>query len=471
MSEFDPYHRWLGIAPGVRPPNHYALLGIPEFEEDLEVIASAADRQMSHVRSFQSGVHAVHSQQLLNELAAARVCLLQPERKQQYDERLRQDRSRGTGVKTTDSTPPRSRASATSGQAIDGAGGSRDQLTNQDSQPAFPTFQPSRPGSSIASTRSRPSLLGWVLGGVGLAAVAISIIIWQVAAAVAPKGALVIRVAATDLKRVTVDVGGNSQSLDAQGEVAVDLPAGHYQVRVQAPAHEPFLAKLEVTASKSQVVRAVLRPIARVTITCPGDRAQDLVLTFDGETHSIPPSGSLVLACDVGEHLVKASQGEWSFERSVVVTANQNRLVAIPGRGEQRLHGTWIGKVEIDSDAMNAKLREFEANPLQKLLFQGISASLASGKLELGFLEHGEFSVDLQMGPLSTKATGNWRVVESSPTGVTVELQPKTGPSDTRRLLFIDDDTFTTDLPGEARSLGRFRCERLRSAAATPDSE
>lgn len=87
---FDPYHKWLGIAPSQQPPHHYRLLGIELFEDDAEVIAAAADRQMAHVRTFQSGPHAAWSQRILNELAAARLCLLDPVRKREYDAKLRQ---------------------------------------------------------------------------------------------------------------------------------------------------------------------------------------------------------------------------------------------------------------------------------------------------------------------------------------------------------------------------------------------
>jgi hypothetical protein len=86
---FDPYHKWLGIAPQQQPPHYYRLLGIDVFEEDPDVIAAAADRQMAHVRSYQSGRHAEASRRLLNELAAARICLLSPKKKQVYDAALR----------------------------------------------------------------------------------------------------------------------------------------------------------------------------------------------------------------------------------------------------------------------------------------------------------------------------------------------------------------------------------------------
>ena len=90
MSDsFNGYHVWLGIPPNEQPPNHYRLLGIAAFETDLDVIDHAADRQMAHVRTFQSGRNAALSQQFLNELASARVCLLNPQRKGDYDEQLR----------------------------------------------------------------------------------------------------------------------------------------------------------------------------------------------------------------------------------------------------------------------------------------------------------------------------------------------------------------------------------------------
>ena len=90
MAGFDPYRKWLGIPPEEQPPNHYRLLGIGLFESDPDVISNASDRQMFHVRTFQSGAYAEIAQFILNELSAARVCLLDPQRKAEYDHWLRQ---------------------------------------------------------------------------------------------------------------------------------------------------------------------------------------------------------------------------------------------------------------------------------------------------------------------------------------------------------------------------------------------
>lgn len=88
-SVFDAYHKWLGIPPHEQPPDHYRLLGIARFESDPEVIAAAADRQMAHLRMFQAGPRAEVCQRLLSEVARARLCLLNPQKKAAYDAELR----------------------------------------------------------------------------------------------------------------------------------------------------------------------------------------------------------------------------------------------------------------------------------------------------------------------------------------------------------------------------------------------
>src|SRR6516164_9484971 len=91
MSEsFDAYHKWLAIPPSEQPPNHYRLLGLGLFESDPDVIQAAADRQMAHVQTYKNGPHSETSQKLLNEIAAAKLCLLKAERRKAYDEQLRE---------------------------------------------------------------------------------------------------------------------------------------------------------------------------------------------------------------------------------------------------------------------------------------------------------------------------------------------------------------------------------------------
>jgi len=80
-----PYHKWLGIPPEEQPPNHYRLLGVPQFESDADVIDGAAEQRTIYLRTFQTGPDAELAERLLNEVAAARVCLLDNKAKSNYD--------------------------------------------------------------------------------------------------------------------------------------------------------------------------------------------------------------------------------------------------------------------------------------------------------------------------------------------------------------------------------------------------
>ena len=88
-NTLDPYHKWLGIPPTEQPPNHYRLLGITIFENDPEVIEAAADARMSHLKTYQLGKYYVLSERLLGEVSIARVCLLNSDKKAEYDQDLR----------------------------------------------------------------------------------------------------------------------------------------------------------------------------------------------------------------------------------------------------------------------------------------------------------------------------------------------------------------------------------------------
>lgn len=83
------YHEILGIPPAEQPPHHYRLLGIQAFETNREVISNAAARQINYVRQHAMGVYAEVVQHILNEVAAAKLCLLKEAKKEAYDARLK----------------------------------------------------------------------------------------------------------------------------------------------------------------------------------------------------------------------------------------------------------------------------------------------------------------------------------------------------------------------------------------------
>jgi hypothetical protein len=88
-ESFDPYAQWLGIGPHERPLHHYRLLGLELFEADAGKISAAADERMLLLRQYQTGPRGTYTQKLLNEVAAARVCLLSATQKKDYDQWLR----------------------------------------------------------------------------------------------------------------------------------------------------------------------------------------------------------------------------------------------------------------------------------------------------------------------------------------------------------------------------------------------
>jgi hypothetical protein len=88
VTDIDVYKEWLGIPEGVRPPDYYTLLRLVMFEDDTEKIRGNYRKLNAHVRKYATGQYLVRSQELLNELAKAMLCLTDPEGKEEYDESL-----------------------------------------------------------------------------------------------------------------------------------------------------------------------------------------------------------------------------------------------------------------------------------------------------------------------------------------------------------------------------------------------
>jgi Type II secretion system (T2SS), protein E, N-terminal domain len=85
----DVYKEWLGIPESVpRPPDHYQLMRVPQFEDDTGKIRGNYKKLNAHVRKYATGKYLAESQNLMNELAKAMLCLTDAERKREYDESL-----------------------------------------------------------------------------------------------------------------------------------------------------------------------------------------------------------------------------------------------------------------------------------------------------------------------------------------------------------------------------------------------
>jgi hypothetical protein len=150
-DKFNPWHTWLGIPAEEQPADHYRLLGIQQLEDNPTVIENAADQRMMLLRSFQTGKHSDLSQTLLNEVAAARVCLLNPEKKAAYDRDLLSKRQAAAQAKAAPASPAEA-------------------LPQIHVEPARPhTKQPAKPVSPGSEPAPPAPSVNWAVAGGGVA--------------------------------------------------------------------------------------------------------------------------------------------------------------------------------------------------------------------------------------------------------------------------------------------------------------
>ncbi len=94
-AQLDVYRDWLGIAETARPLDYYQLLRLKRFTDHRQKIRSHYQKMNAHVRKFATGDYAAESQELMNELARAMLCLTDALRKGEYDASLgRKDTAR-----------------------------------------------------------------------------------------------------------------------------------------------------------------------------------------------------------------------------------------------------------------------------------------------------------------------------------------------------------------------------------------
>jgi hypothetical protein len=97
----DVYRDWLKITETARPLNHYQLLRLKMFEDNPAKVREHYRAMNTHVRKFAAGEYAKQSQDLLNELAKAMLCLTDSQRKSEYDVTLgRKDAKAGAKGRT-----------------------------------------------------------------------------------------------------------------------------------------------------------------------------------------------------------------------------------------------------------------------------------------------------------------------------------------------------------------------------------
>jgi len=303
MSEtFDPYYKWLGIPPKEQPPNHYRLLAINLFESDPDVIEAAADRQMSHLRSYQTGKHSAESQKLLNECAAARVTLLNPQKKAEYDRQLREKMAIGRtsppsvgnalgGVPAADGVSPRSLPRA------------RALPQPQPSQAATPAPLIDVGASSPVgrfSTHRRKKKPAWLIATAGVGgAIAIAVVMWI---ALRPSGP-------SDLKNRQLKTAATN---NRKTTVADSTPKRSASTAVNEPAPAP----------------------PSVAPTPPA--SSDSALADNGA-----PGGGISTAIDVADSHHRDNGEHWDL---VLAPGVKMRLVKIPASDDGKIKPFYLGQ-------------------------------------------------------------------------------------------------------------------------------
>jgi len=92
----QPYEDWLGIPSSTQSPNHYELLGVATFENDVQHLNAAYEHRYAQVRMYEVGNYADEATRLMREITTAYNCLRDPREKQAYDEQLQNAINRAT---------------------------------------------------------------------------------------------------------------------------------------------------------------------------------------------------------------------------------------------------------------------------------------------------------------------------------------------------------------------------------------
>ncbi len=337
MAEtFDPYYKWLAIAPEDQPPDLYQLVGVRTFEDDPDVIENASDQRMVHLRTFQSGKHSEDSQNLLNEVAAAKIILLDPEKKPGYDATLREQmRIRAEGKDDEEissqligflraveldkelAAKPAKRAPQKS-------------KTSNKSKKSEKHKEPKETG--VPAGQSKRTL---VSAAVGCALVLLIIVGIIVLASRGPQaGTIVFPEDFSSTDGITLLIDDEEVPLPAEGVPEYEYPSGKHKICVTRPGHQPFLQEVTVAPGKEIEVSVSWKPEASIVLLWPSDERKDAELQLDGRvcdakaeaTESTP--ATITLPVSAGQHEIEITRkGHEPFEAKFIVSTGERRKI------------------------------------------------------------------------------------------------------------------------------------------------
>ncbi len=330
-GQFNPYHVWLGIPPDELPANYYRLLGLRLFEDNGDVIDNAADRQSAHLRTFQSGKNSTLTQKLLNEVAAARVCLLDSKKRAEYDKQLRAKSPPPVPTAAATAIPlaPILRAAAPGTNVVsEPTDAWRDLIGDTDFQAA--TKITSRSATRPASG-SRNLVVGVVAGAIIVLCAGIGFYVLNnsstasnppatgqppnseeplvsktspVAGTLPPAdGVLVFDWPAADRVGLAVSVDGKPIEVPASGDwVSRALPGSH-QIAAQRPGQK-LDETISLAAGQRQVVAPNWKTITALVLDWPVEARANAQLEIDGNSQKITEEMPMEIPVAPGEHQI-----------------------------------------------------------------------------------------------------------------------------------------------------------------------
>ena len=332
-ADFNPYHVWLGIPLKDQPANYYRLLSLDLFETSGDVIDSAADRQTAHLRTFQSGKHGELTQRLLNEVAAARVCLLDPKKRAAYDQQLRAKSSAAAPAPTAQPAgepakppAPLRRASAQSDAE------KRDNLIGESSArtPQNSGVKSARSLQDAAKQDSRNHK-----NSVYIAAAVVLIVAAGIGFFVMNRktdGTLVLDWPASDLTNVAISIDGSPIEIPATGPWEHQFPAGPHHFVAQRPAFK-MTADIILAAGERMSISPDWKPKAMLTLNWPLPDRIAAELKIDGRPQSVSQSAPLEFPVEPGRHVVQITRpGSAPFNATPVVVEGQPAIVVVVTR-------------------------------------------------------------------------------------------------------------------------------------------
>ena len=237
MAEvFDPYHKWLGIPPAEQPADHYRLLGVADGESDPDVIDAAADQRMLFLQSMATGQYVDESQRLLNEVSAARRCLLDPEQRAAYD-----------SARKSVLAPPLPPTPGVSRPAVD----------------APVILQDASPAATRSVSRRRSNMWVWLGTGCGLIAVlgivAIVIVTQRetedATTDTEPKGMLALRWPADERSNATLTIDNKPSALPKEDPAEFVLTAGTHRLEVRRPGYQTISESITLRAFETRTIK------------------------------------------------------------------------------------------------------------------------------------------------------------------------------------------------------------------------